>query len=182
MGRKAEPTERPRILVEMEYDEAAKAYLRSLNREFITETQDQGTQRAITLESFAVLKASRDDVHVLNETLIQWPHPNPRNRRKRQAVPDNMIAIWKGVLRYGRSFNVPLQPCGPFWVMEYLSTTNQRKDYSAAFSRYEAELKVPYYLLYVLQDEELLLYRHNGSDYEGVPLSGCKSITSLTLR
>src|SRR5437764_4430506 len=161
-------TTRPRVFVEMEYDEAAEAYLRSLKLENIMEAPEQATQREITLESCALVKARRDDLHVFNELLVQYPNPNKRKRRKQQVVPDNMLIHWQGELRVGRSFNLPLQPCGPFWVMGYVSKTNKRKDYDESMYKYEHELKVPYYLLFVPEEQELTLYHHNGKRYVSV--------------
>jgi hypothetical protein len=61
-----------------------------------------------------------------------------------------------------------LQPVGPFWVLEYVSPSNKRKDYDDSFHKYERELKVPYYLLFYPDDQELTLYRHNGKKYVSV--------------
>lgn len=165
MGRKLDMTTRPRVFIEMEYDEAAEKYLRSLTLENFMEAPEQATQREITLESFALVKAKRQDVHVFNELLIQYPNPNRRKRRKQQVVPDNMIVLHDGPLKTGRSYNLPLVPCGPFWVMEYVSQSNKRKDYDESMIKYEHELKVPYYLLFVPDEQELTLYRHNGTRY-----------------
>jgi hypothetical protein len=159
---------RPRVLVEMEYDEAAEEYLRSLTLENLAESYKQGTQREKTLASFAVVKTRRPDVHVFNEMLVQYPNPDKNERRKRQVVPDNMIILHEGPLKVGRIFNLPLQPCRPFWVMEYVSKTNKRKDYDESMFKYEHELKVPYYLLFVPEEEELTLYRHSGRRYRSV--------------
>src|SRR5438105_2857805 len=120
---------RPRIFVEIEYDEAAEAYLRSLTLENFMEAPAQGTQREITLESFALVKVHRPDVQVFNELLVQYPHPKKSQKRPQQVVPDNSVFVWPEPLDVPRSFNLPLQPCGPFWVMEYVSKTNKRKDY-----------------------------------------------------
>ena len=63
------------------------------------------------------------------------------------------------------SFNVPLEPAGPFWVFEYVSKRSRRKDYDDSFNKYERELKVPYYLVFYPDNQELTLYRHNRRRY-----------------
>lgn len=51
-------------------------------------------------------------------------------------------------------------------TMEYVSPSNARKDYEANFLKYEQELKVPYYLLFYPERQDLRLYRHTGYGYE----------------
>src|SRR5262249_19003861 len=63
------------------------------------------------------------------------------------------------------SYNVPLEPAPPFWVMEYVSPSNKRKDYEESFRKYERELKVPYYLMFYPDNQELTLFRHNKRKY-----------------
>src|SRR5207253_1896900 len=59
----------PKGLQEFVYEREAQAYLRSLPPEHFMEATDQGTQRAITLASLALVRARRRDVHVFNELL-----------------------------------------------------------------------------------------------------------------
>jgi hypothetical protein len=49
-----------------DYEKAAQEYLRNLPPEHFMEATPQGTQREITLESLAVLKVYRPDLHLLN--------------------------------------------------------------------------------------------------------------------
>jgi Uma2 family endonuclease len=150
---------KPRILMHLEYEEAAQAYLRSLPLEHFMEATPQATQREITLESLALVRARRPDVHVFNELLVQYalkPGGKPR-----QILPDNMIVVWNEPIKAVTSYNVPLQPVGPLCVMEYVSKGSKRKDYDKNLVRYERELKVPYYLLFYPDDQELTLFRHN---------------------
>src|SRR5207249_11192180 len=63
------------------------------------------------------------------------------------------------------SFNLPLEPAGPFWVLEYVSKHNKRKDYEKSFDQYERELKVPYYLVFYPEAEDLTLYHLKGKKY-----------------
>jgi Uma2 family endonuclease len=160
------PTELPRVLVEMSYDKAAREYLRRLPLEHFMEATPQATQREITLESLALVKAQRPDVQVFNELLVQYPLP--RRKRPGQVVPDNMIVIHAEPIKAEGSYNLPLQPARPFCMLEYVSKSNERKDYTDSMNKYEHELKVPYYLMFVPDSQEMTLYRHNGEKYVSV--------------
>lgn len=161
------PTEKPRPLLRIEYEEAAEAYLRSLPLEHFMEATAQGRQREITLESLALVKARRLDVHVFNELLVQYPR---RGQRKiGQVVPDNMVVIWPDPIEASGSYDLPFQPVGPFWMLEYVSKHNKRKDYEDNMQKYERELKVPYYLLFYPDVAEMTLYRLRGRTYRSVP-------------
>src|SRR6185437_13710939 len=141
---------KPRPLLRIEYEEAAEAYLRSLPPEHFMEATAQGKQREITLASLALVKARRPDVQIFNELLVQYPR---RGQRKLgQVVPDNMVVVCDEPIRASGSYDLPLQPVGPFWMLEYVSKHNKRKDYEDNFQKYERELKVPYYLLFYPDD------------------------------
>jgi Uma2 family endonuclease len=159
-------SQRPRALIAVAYEEAAQEYLRNLPPEHFMEATAQARQREITLESLALVKARRSDVHVLNELLLQYPLPD--QRKPGQVVPDNMVVLSEAPIRAGTSYNVPLEPVGPFWVLEYVSKNNKRKDYDDNFDKYEQQLKVPYYLIYYPDDQELTLYHHSGRKYSSV--------------
>jgi hypothetical protein len=60
---------------------------------------------------------------------------------------------------------VPLEAARPFWVLEYVSRSNERKDYEDSFRKYERGLKVPYYLVFYPDEGELTLFRHNKRKY-----------------
>jgi Uma2 family endonuclease len=154
---------KPRALVAIAYAEAAEAYLRSLPPEHFMEATAQATQRKITVESLDLVHGRRPDVQVFNELLVQYPRG--RQRKPRQVVPDNMVVKWPEPIVADGSYDVPLQPTGPFWVLEYVSKHNKRKDYEDSFQKYERELKVPYYLTFYPDNEELTLYRHNKRKY-----------------
>lgn len=156
----------PRALQEIAYEREAQAYLRSLPPEHFMEAIAQATQRKITLESLDLVTARRPEMRVFNELLVQWPRPG--RRRPGQVVPDNMVVLTTEPIRAGTSFNVPLEPAPPFWVMEYVSKGNERKDYEASFRKYERELKVPYYLIFYPDTQDLALYRHNRRKYVSV--------------
>ena len=49
--------------------------------------------------------------------------------------------------------------------MEYVSNSSKRKDYGESMKKYEHELKVPYYLLFYPDNQELSLFRHDGAKY-----------------
>lgn len=147
------------------YEEAARAYLKRLSPEQIMEATEQATQREITLESLALVKPSRPDLYVFNELLVQYPHPEGIGRKPRQVVPDNTLVLSDVPIQASGSFNLSEQPAGPFCVLEYVSKNSERKDYDDNMLKYEKELKVPYYLLFYPDNQELTLYRHTGQRY-----------------
>jgi hypothetical protein len=70
-----------------------------------------------------------------------------------------MVVLSDKPIRASTSFNLPLEPARPYWMLEYVSKSNRRKDYDDNFDKYEKELKVPYYLLFYPDNQELTLYR-----------------------
>jgi Uma2 family endonuclease len=173
--------DKPRPLVHLEYAKAAEAYLHSLPLEHFMEATAQGTQRKITLESLDLLHAERPEVQVFNELLVQYPYG--RGNKIRQVVPDNMVVIHEQPIQAEGSFDLPLQPVAPFWVLEYVSKQSQRKDYEDSFRKYERELKVPYYLLFYPDNHELTLFHLRGRKYASVTAnaSGRHPILELQL-
>ncbi len=161
------PTETSRILLGVQYYEAAQEYLRKLPLEHFMEATPQATQRKITLESLDLVRRRRPEVQLFNELLVQYPLP--RRKRPGQVVPDNMVVIHTEPIQADGSYDVPLQPVGPFWVLEYVSRSNRRKDYDDNMRKYEHELKVPYHLLFAPHEQEVTLYRHSGERYVSVP-------------
>jgi DNA repair exonuclease SbcCD ATPase subunit len=161
------PSNLPRALIEVAYAEYAREYLRSLPPEHFMEATAQATQRKITLESLDLVHAHRSDVQVFNELLVQYP--KARQRRPGQVVPDNMVVVWPEPIKAEGSFDTPLQPVGPFWTLEYVSKANRRKDYEDSFKKYERDLKVPYYLAFYPDNQELTLFHLRGSRYRSVP-------------
>jgi hypothetical protein len=75
------------------------------------------------------------------------------------VVPDNMVVLHEGTLSPAGSYDVELQPARPFWVLEYVSPGSERKDYEESLHKYERELKVPYYLLFIPTVQEMTLYQ-----------------------
>ncbi len=153
---------RPRHLLMLEYARAAQAYLKALPPEHFMEATPQATQREITVGSLALVRARRPDVQYFNELLVQYPR---RNKPLGQVVPDNMVVVHPEPIKAEGSFDVPLEPAAPFWVLEYVSKNSARKDYEDNHLKYEKELKVPYFLLFYPEVQELTLYRHNGRRY-----------------
>jgi Uma2 family endonuclease len=150
----------------MTYEVYAQEYLRSLPLEHFMEAKAQAKQRKITLESLDLVSAQRPDIHVYSELLLQYA----RKGRKRpgQVVPDNMVVVSDEEPQAETSYNLPLESAGPFWVLEYVSRSNPRKDYEDNLRKYERELKVPYYLLFNPDESAMTLYRHNGKKYVAV--------------
>ncbi|MHB1426056.1 MAG: Uma2 family endonuclease [Gemmataceae bacterium] len=159
-------TTKPRILLSLEYDRYAREYMRRLRPEHFMEAIGQSTQRKITVESLDLVQARRPEVQVFSELLVQYPHG--REPRPHQVVPDNMVVIHDTPIKVEGSFNLPLQPAGPFWVLEYVSKDSKRKDYDDSFYKYEHELKVPYYLIFHPDEQELTLFRHTKRKYVSV--------------
>jgi hypothetical protein len=57
----------------------------------------------------------------------------------------------------------------PLVVFEYVSPASYRKDYQTNFRRYESELKVPYYVLFYPEKQDLRVHRNTGTAYELTP-------------
>jgi Uma2 family endonuclease len=159
-------TRLPRAVIEVAYAEYAREYLRSLPPEHFMEATAQAQQREITLESLALVKARRPEVQVFNELLVQYPRRG--QKRPGQVVPDNMVVLHDQPIKAEGSYDVPIQPVGPFWMLEYVSKHNKRKDYEDNFDRYEQELKVPYYLLFYPDNQDLTLYHLRNRKYVSV--------------
>jgi Uma2 family endonuclease len=145
------------------YEKAAQEYLRSLPLEHFMEATPHATQRKITLESLDLVAARRPDFHLFNELLVQYPIRG--QRKPRQVVPDNMVVLYEGELSPEGSYDLPLQPAKPFWVLEYVSKSSKRKDYQDNRQHYEKRLKVPYYLPFDPETQVLTLFHHNGRQY-----------------
>jgi Uma2 family endonuclease len=160
-------TAKPLNLLAMEYERYAQEYLRSLPLEHFMESTSQATQRKITWDSLGLVQASRPEVQVFNELLVQYPYG--REKKPHQVVPDNMVVLWNEPIRAEGSYDVPLQPVRPFWVLEYVSRHSKRKDYEDNFRKFERELKVPYYLLFHPEKQELMLYHHTKRKYTLCP-------------
>lgn len=118
------------------------------------ESTGQSTQRQITLESFALICAERPDVHIFSELLVQYGPVTAILR----VVPDNMVLIHDGAVEAQGSYDLSLQAAQPFFVLEYVSPSNARKDYVDNFHRYERDLHVPYYMTFEPEIQLLKLF------------------------
>jgi hypothetical protein len=156
----------PRPQLRLRYAKWAEEYLRSLPPEHFMEATPQGTQRAITLASLALVQGRRPEVQFFNELLVQYERPG--TDKPGQVVPDNMIVIHPRTLHPFGSYDVPCEPARPFCMLEYVSKGSARKDYDDNMEKYEHELKVPYYLLFHPDNQDLSLYRHNKRKYVSV--------------
>lgn len=150
------------------YEVDAELYLRSLPLEHFMEAPTQATQRQITVNSFEALGRRRPDVHVFSELLIQYPVAGEPPARPARVVPDNMVVVHPTRPDVGGSFKVPDQPVGPILVAEYVSKESVRKDYDGNYRKYEQDLKVPYYLLFYPDADELTLFRLAAGGYVSV--------------
>lgn len=160
------PTETSRALLEVRYYQAAQDYLRGLPPEHFMEATPQATQREITLESLALVKGMRRDIHVFNELLVQYPRRG--EKKPGQVVPDNMVVVYDGPINAEGSYDVPLQPVPPLLVLEYVSKSSKRKDYEDNMDKYERELKVLFYLRFYPEAQELTVFRHNKRKYVSI--------------
>jgi hypothetical protein len=79
-----------------------------------------------------------------------------------------MVVVHPEPIKAEGSYDVPLQPVGPFMVLEYVSNSSKRKDYEDNMDKYERQLKVPYYLLFYPDTQDLSLYHHTGKKYVSV--------------
>jgi Uma2 family endonuclease len=159
-------TEKPRILLDVLYYEAYQDYLKQLPYERFMEETPQGLQRKIFLESMDVVHEYRPDIQTFNELVVQYP---AKGRKKpKQVVPDNMVVVYDQPIKALGSFDLPLQPAKPFWMLEYVSRSTKRKDYDDNMERYERELKTPYYLLFQPDVVELTLYKLSRGRYVSV--------------
>ena len=105
----------PRALLQVRYYQAAREYLCNLPPEHFKEATSQATQRKITLESFDLIHARRPDFQHFNELLVQYARPG--TRKPGQVVPDNMVVLADQPIQAEGSYDVPLQPAAPFWVL-----------------------------------------------------------------
>ena len=159
-------TNLPRGILEVHYESAAQKYLRSLKPENHMEATPQATQREITLASLALVHERRPEVQFFNELLVQYSVGN--RHKPGQVVPDNMVVVHEEPINAIGHYSLALQPVAPFWVMEYVSKSSERKDYVVSMQKYEEDLKVPYYLVFYPENDELTLFRHNGTKYLSV--------------
>lgn len=150
------------------YERDAAEYCRALPLEHFMESTAQSTQREIFHASFAQVHAVRSEIQYFGELLIQYPKATDTNRIGK-VVPDNMVVVHPEPIKADGSYMLDLQPVDPIWVLEYTSKGNERKDYVENRTRYETDLRVPYYLIFNPEDEELILLKLKRGRYSAVP-------------
>jgi Uma2 family endonuclease len=165
------------------YERDAEEYCRSLPLEHFMESTYQSKQREITLESLALVRAMWSDLQVFNELLVHYVLPGADKRRPTRVVPDNMVVVHSKPIKAKGSFVVWRQPVLPTLVLEYVSQGNQRKDYVDNFKKYELDLKIPYYLLFKPESEDLRVFHLMDDEYVPVErnTSGRLAIAELEL-
>jgi len=164
--RKRMSTSIPRGILEAKYFQEAQAYLRSLPPEHFMEARKQATQRKIFVECLDLVHEADLRVQAFNEMLVQYHRP--KHKKPGQVAPDNMVVMHSEVIDAETSYDVPLQPVPPFWVLEYVSKSSKRKDYEISMAKYEHELKMPYYLVFYPDTQDMTLYHHDGERYHSV--------------
>jgi Uma2 family endonuclease len=147
-----------------DYDRDADEYLASLPLDHFMESTPQAAQRKITLASHAQVEAIRSGFVCFNELLIH----GRTGEGVIHVVPDNMVVLGFSGDERLKSWAVELAPCPIFWVLEYVSESNRRKDYVENYEIYEAKLKAPYYLIFDPETLDFVLNRHNGTRYAPV--------------
>ena len=91
------------------------------------ESVAEATRRKITVAGLRLVAARRPDVFVYSELLIQW---RDGEKKLRRVVPDNMVVIADPeAAGADLNFAIPVQTAKPFFVLEYVSKSNSRKDY-----------------------------------------------------
>lgn len=159
---------KPTVFSRKTYAQAAMEYSLSLTDEDLMEGTAQAKQREITLESMAVIRVSRPDVQTFNDLLIQYPKPGAGLRHVAAVCPDNMIVVHPEPILAVGSYALELHPVGPLAVLEYVSKANRRKDYERNMIVYEKDIKVPYYLVFYPDIQELNLYKLSRGKYRSV--------------
>ena len=160
------PTSRSRQQEQQEYIRLAREYQEALPMEHYMEAYTQAFQRKITVSTLDPVTLDRPDIQLFNELLVQ--DRVGRGRKLVQVCPDNMVVLHDEKLVVDGSYDVPLQPARPFCVMEYVSKSSVRKDYEDNYIKYERDLKVPYYLLFYPDHEELNLFKRGRTKYASV--------------
>lgn len=148
------------------YEEAERAYYRSLDPEDTIDPVCQATTRAIVLSSFGLMRSSRPDIQCFNELLIRYPRPDGSAGR---VVPNNFVVIHPApVLVYDR-FDTADQPAKPLLAIDYITELRNPEAYKHNPDRYGRELRVPYYLTAYPEEKRFTLYHLTDGGYAVVP-------------
>ena len=150
------------------YEKDADDYCRSLPLEHFMESTTQSTQRKITVSSLDLVTRMWPEFQVFSELLIQYVHPGEDLERPVRVVPDNMVFVHSKPIQAQGSYMLPLQIIVPTLVLEYVSNSSNRKDYVDNRLKYEADLRVPNYLVFHPERQDLTLFRMVDERYERV--------------
>jgi Uma2 family endonuclease len=156
----------PEPRIRYSYDRWAEEYLRKLPPEHVMESVAQSLEKLILMAALQLIHLRRPDVQAFSELLIQYDYGRPPTRRG--VVPDIMVVLHPEPIVATTYYGLPMQPVPPFLVFECVSNSNKRKDYEDSHDKYERELRVPYYLLFYPDNDELTLYRRGRSRYISV--------------
>lgn len=148
------------------YDEAERAYYRSLDPEDTIDPVCQATTRAIVLSNFGLIRSSRPDIQCFNELLIRYPRPDGSTGR---AVPNNFVVMHPEPVAVYDSFDTAGQPAKPLLVIDYITELRNPEAYKHNPDRYGRELRVPYYLVAYPEEKRFTLYRLTDGGYADVP-------------
>jgi Putative restriction endonuclease len=125
----------------------------------------QAKQRDITRWSFEIIRGVRPDVQPFTKLLIQFPD---RDGVPDWIAPESTVFLHSTPLKIGNSFDVPFQPVGPFFVLEYLTEANQRS-IQENYEWCERELKIPYYLRFDFETNAITLLNLKDGRYSALP-------------
>ncbi|MBY0231921.1 MAG: Uma2 family endonuclease [Gemmataceae bacterium] len=141
-----------------EYDAVERRAFANQRLEDLVESTVQGEQRSITLQSMAYVRTRSPRVQCFTDLLII---SFPKGSEKAvEIAPDNMIVLSdKPVGAFG-SFRLEKQPVAPYCVIEYVSKRSAKKDFEESFAKYE-RLRMPYYLIFHPDNEEITLFRYD---------------------
>jgi Uma2 family endonuclease len=151
------------------YEWDAREYLQSLPLEHFRESTAQSTQRKITVESFDVIRKLRPDIQCFSELLIQYVREGENPDKPGRVVPDNMVFVHPKPIEAEGSYMLPIHRVVPTLILEYVSKSNERKDYQDNYKKYERELQVPFYLVFHPENEDLRVFRLAGGEYLRLP-------------
>lgn len=163
------------------YADDAAWYVKQLPLEHFMESTAQATQRKITVAAFDGIATVRPDVQCFSELLIQYGRTPPE--KPERVVPDNFVVVYPTPIAVEGSYPLDLVPARPLFVLEYVSKGNARKDTEDNMTRYEQALRVPYFLLFYPDADELTLFRLAGGQYRtvGENAAGRRAVPELEL-
>ncbi len=144
-------------LTPLHYEMAARAAMWNESRSLDRVATPRAAQRKITLASLELVAAHEPNFQVFEDLLVLYQEP--ATEAIEGVEPDNMVVLHPEAFGQLESFNVPLMPARPFWVMQYVTGSRKKKDHDEDFQKYERDLKVPYYLIFSPDKGNLTLYR-----------------------